>query len=168
MTSIALRRAAPRAASFWSALFVLLALFALGRLEAQEGLEPLTIEATGKSHAFQVEVMRTDEQRAKGLMFRRYLAADRGMLFDFKAEQTVTMWMKNTFLPLDMIFIGKDGRIVGVAENTEPMSERVIPSGAPALAVLEVNAGTAARLGLKTGDRVRHPMFGGQAQPVSR
>lgn len=161
MHFFASRRRAPRAPTLWPALLTLLAMLAFGPVAAQDGLEPLTIEAGGKSHAFQVEVMRTDEQRAKGLMFRRYLAADRGMLFDFKTEQTVTMWMRNTYLPLDMIFIGKDGRVVSVAENTEPMSERIIPSGAPALAVLEVNAGTAARIGLKTGDRIRHKMFGG-------
>lgn len=141
------------------ALLALVGLALPAPAHAQEALEPLAIEAAGKVHDFKVEVMRTDSERAKGLMFRRYMAEDRGMLFDFKTEQTVTMWMRNTFIPLDMIFIGKDGRIVGVAENTEPMSERIIPSGAPALAVLEVNAGTAARLGVKAGDRVRHALF---------
>ncbi|MBK9081950.1 MAG: DUF192 domain-containing protein [Rhizobiales bacterium] len=161
----ALRRfAAARAmATLALALAALIAL-ALARpgafaADAQEALEPLAIEASGKTYDFKVEVMRTDSERAKGLMFRRYMAEDRGMLFDFKTEQTVTMWMRNTFIPLDMIFIGRDGRIVGVAENTEPMSERIIPSGAPALAVLEVNAGTAARLGVKIGDRIRHTLF---------
>lgn len=160
MTQIALPRRGWRF-SLWPALMTLLLLLSAAPLSSQEGLEPLTIESGGKSHAFHVEVMRTDEQRARGLMFRRYLAADRGMLFDFKTEQNVAMWMKNTYLPLDMIFIARDGRVISVAENTEPMSERVIPSGGPALSVLEVNAGTAARLGLKAGDRVRHKLFGG-------
>ena len=92
-------------------------------------------------------------------MFRRYLPENRGMLFDFGVERPVTMWMKNTYLPLDMIFIGWTGKVVGLAENTEPLSEKIIPSGAPARGVLEVNAGTAARIGLKIGDSVRHPLF---------
>ncbi len=126
---------------------------------AQAGLETFTINTATGAHSFAVEVMRTPEQREKGLMFRRFLPADRGMLFDFKTEQTVMMWMKNTYIPLDMIFIGRNGKIVGLAENTEPMSERIIPSGAPAFAVLEVNGGTAAKIGLKIGDNVTHPMF---------
>ena len=70
-------------------------------------------------------------------MFRRYLPQDRGMLFDFDVERPVMMWMKNTYLPLDMIFIGHTGKVVGLAENTEPLSEKIIPSGAPAYGVLE-------------------------------
>jgi uncharacterized membrane protein (UPF0127 family) len=85
---------------------------------------------------------------------------DRGMLFDFKEEQPVMMWMKNTYLPLDMVFIARNGTVINVAENTEPMSERTIPSAGPAYAVLEVNAGTAKRIGLKRGDKVTHAMFG--------
>ena len=131
----------------------------LAPAEAQK-LEPLDlVTAKGRVH-FSVEVMRNDAERAKGLMFRRFLPDDRGMLFDFGGEAPVMMWMKNTILPLDMIFIAKGGEIVTIAENTEPMSERVIPSGGPVLSVLEVNAGTAARLGLKPGDKVVHPLFG--------
>lgn len=127
--------------------------------QVQAGTEALRIVAASGPHRFAVEVMRNDEDRARGLMFRRFLPADRGMLFDFTREEPVMMWMKNTFIPLDMIFIARDGSIVSIAENTEPMSERTIPSGRPALAVLEVNAGTAARLGLKAGDRVEHALF---------
>jgi uncharacterized protein len=104
--------------------------------------------------------MRSGLQRERGLMFRRFLPQDRGMLFDFKTERPVTMWMKNTFLPLDMIFIGRTGRIVGLAENTEPLSEKIIPSGAPCYGVLELNAGTAAKIGLRAGDTVHHTIFG--------
>lgn len=131
-----------------------------GAAQAQEALERVEIVSGGKTHVFQTEVMRSDAERARGLMHRRYLPEDRGMLFDFKTEQPVAMWMKNTYLPLDMIFIAKDGRIVNIAENTEPMSERTIASGAPSLAVLEINAGVSAKLGLKAGDRVRHSLFG--------
>ena len=109
---------------------------------------------------FAIEVMRTDEERARGLMFRRFMPADRGMLFDFKTEQPVLMWMKNTYIPLDMIFISRNGTVTSVAANTEPMSERTISSGPPAFAVLEVNAGVAAKIGLKPGDRVVHGLFG--------
>ncbi|HUI22734.1 MAG TPA: DUF192 domain-containing protein [Methylocella sp.] len=125
----------------------------------QAGLEKVEILTASGTHDFSVEVMRSEAQRERGLMFRRYLPENRGMLFDFGVERPVTMWMKNTYLPLDMIFIGWTGKVVGLAENTEPLSEKIIPSGAPARGVLEVNAGTAARIGLKIGDSVRHPLF---------
>jgi len=120
----------------------------------------LTIITASGPHRFAVEVMRTPAQLEKGLMFRRFLPANRGMLFDFKTEQPVMMWMKNTYISLDMIFIGKSGRVTSIAANTEPLSENIINSGGPVLAVLEVNAGTAARIGLKVGDKVQNPMFG--------
>ena len=104
--------------------------------------------------------MRTDAGREKGLMFRKFMPADRGMLFDFKSERQVTMWMKDTYLPLDMVFIDHVGKVVGVAQNAEPLSEAVIPSDAPAYAVLELNAGAADRIGLKIGDKITHKIFG--------
>jgi uncharacterized membrane protein (UPF0127 family) len=104
--------------------------------------------------------MRTPEQLSRGLMFRRYMPDDRGMLFDFKTEQPVQFWMKNTYLPLDMIFISKAGKIVSIAENTEPLSEKLVPSGAPVGSVLEVNAGTAARIHAKPGDTLHGSIFG--------
>ena len=129
-------------------------------VHAQEAaLEPLEIITASGTHRFSVEVMHTDEQRARGLMYRRFMAEDRGMLFDFKREEPVAMWMKNTYLSLDMVFIDKSGKVVNVAENTEPLSERIIPSSGPVLAVLEVNAGTARKIGLKAGDRLRHALF---------
>ncbi|MDB5644272.1 MAG: hypothetical protein JWN07_3589 [Hyphomicrobiales bacterium] len=126
---------------------------------AESTLEPLEITTASGSHKFFVEVMRDDNQRARGLMYRRSMPQDRGMLFDFKREEPVSMWMKNTYLSLDMLFIDRTGRVVNVAENTEPLSERIIPSGAPVFAVLELNAGTARRIGLKVGDKLRHSMF---------
>ena len=126
----------------------------------ESGLETLAIVTASGTHEFSVEVMRNGPQRERGLMFRRYLPQDRGMLFDFGVERTIMMWMKNTYLPLDMIFIGRTGKVVGFANDTEPLSEKIIPSGAPAYGVLEVNAGTAARIGLKIGDHVRHSVFG--------
>lgn len=134
----------------------------LGRpaLRAQDGLETLMIVTATGTHSFQVEVMRTERERERGLMFRRFLPKDRGMLFDFQIERPVAMWMKNTYVPLDMVFIGKTGTIVALAENTEPLSEKVIASVVPAYSVLELNAGTAARIGMKVGDVVRHPLFG--------
>ena len=125
----------------------------------ETALEPLEIVTASGPHKFSVEVMRDDNQRARGLMYRRSMPEDRGMLFDFKREEPVAMWMKNTYLPLDMVFIDRTGRVVNVAENTEPLSERIIPSGGPVFAVLEVNAGTARRIGLKVGDRLKHKMF---------
>ena len=152
--------------TFCFALFVAAACVPLARpAHAQAAAETAALESlqiaagAGAKLSFQVEVMRTDAERAKGLMFRRFLPADRGMLFDFKTEQPVMMWMKNTYLPLDMIFISRKGLVTHVAENAEPLSERIISSNGPVFAVLEVNAGTAARLGIKAGDRVDHPLF---------
>ena len=121
--------------------------------------ETLEIASNTGVHAFTVEIAVTDEQRARGLMFRRELPEGRGMLFDFYREQPITMWMQNTYISLDMIFIRGDGRILSIAENTEPLSTRVIGSGGPARAVLEVIAGTSKKLGIRPGDRVSHSIF---------
>lgn len=123
------------------------------------GLEPLTIVTASGRQAFQVEVMRTPEQRARGLMHRQFMPADRGMLFDFARTEPVAMWMQNTYISLDMLFIRADGTIARIAERAEPLSTRTIPSGEPVLSVLEVNAGVAEKLGVKPGDKVEHPVF---------
>jgi uncharacterized protein len=125
-----------------------------------QAVEPLTVVTASGRHAFSVEVMRTPEGRAKGLMFRNYMPPDRGMLFDFARVEPVSMWMQNTFISLDMLFIRSDGTVARVAENTEPLSTRTIPSGEPVLSVLELNAGIAAKIGVKAGDKVEHPLFG--------
>jgi uncharacterized protein len=136
----------------WLALLWSAAVFA-------QTFEPLTIAGASGRHSFEVEVARNDAERAQGLMYRRSLAPDRGMLFDFARVQPISMWMQNTYIPLDMIFIRPDGTIARIAANAEPLSTRTIPSGEPVLAVLELNGGTAARLGVKPGDRVEHPLF---------
>ena len=110
-------------------------------------------------HVFAVEMATTDAERSRGLMHRRSLPAGHGMLFDFKQDQVIAMWMRNTYISLDMIFIRSDGTIARIAESTQPLSERIISSGVPVRAVLEVIAGTARRLGLAPGDRVAHAMF---------
>jgi uncharacterized protein len=119
----------------------------------------LVVESSTGSHRFTVELALTPEQQRRGLMFRRELADDRGMLFDFGTERPVTMWMRNTYIPLDMIFIRADGTIHHIAEDTTPLSDATIVSRGPVRAVLEVNAGTAERLGIAPGDRVRHEIF---------
>jgi uncharacterized protein len=127
---------------------------------AQGAFEPLAIVTRdGTRHRFSVEVARTDATRAQGLMYRRSLPADQGMLFDFERVQPVGMWMRNTYVSLDMLFIRPDGTVARIAQNTEPLSTRTIDSGEPVLAVLELLAGTTARLGIRTGDRVEHPLF---------
>lgn len=132
---------------------------AISTAVAAAPLEKLQIVTASGRHAFNVEVMRTTRDRAHGLMFRKTMPSDRGMLFDFERTQPVYFWMKNTILPLDMVFIDGRGVVVNVAENTVPMSEKVIPSSGPVLGVLEVNAGTAKSIGLKAGDKVVNPMF---------
>src|SRR5467141_2073854 len=123
--------------------------------------EQQILEIASKSgvHVFSVELAVTDEERSRGLMFRRSVPESYGMLFDFKRDQEVTMWMRNTYVSLDMIFIQSDGRIRRIAENTETESDKIIPSGGQVRAVLEVAAGTARKLGIEPGDRVATPIF---------
>jgi uncharacterized membrane protein (UPF0127 family) len=140
-------------------LFVCIALLLAGVRSHAAERSVLEIASKTGVHSFSVEVVDNEADRAKGLMFRKSLPEGTGMLFDFKTEQDVAFWMKNTYIPLDMIFIRADGRILRIAENAEPMSTRQIPSGGPVLAVLEVIAGTARKLGIAPGDRVAHPIF---------
>jgi uncharacterized membrane protein (UPF0127 family) len=147
-----------RRLSIAAALVCALALALVG---AAASADPHTLEIVSKSgvHVFSVELAVTDDDRGRGLMFRRELPDGTGMLFDFGRDQEVAMWMKNTMIPLDMMFISAAGRIVRIAENTEPMSTRIIPSGGPVRAVLEVIGGTAKKYGIAAGDRVAHPWF---------
>jgi uncharacterized membrane protein (UPF0127 family) len=123
-------------------------------------LTPLTIETSGGTKRLLVEVADTIPERAQGLMNRHELAADRGMLFVLESEQKTAFWMKDTYIPLDLIFIGHDGTVLRIAINAQPHSLEAIQSVVPVLAVLEVKAGTAITLGIKAGDRVHHAAFG--------
>ncbi len=119
----------------------------------------LAIEAASGKHRFTVEEAKTPEQMAQGLMFRRTMAADAGMLFEYPKAQLVAFWMKNTLIPLDMLFIAADGKIATIRQRAVPLSTAPISSEVPVLAVLELNGGTVERLGLKPGDRILHPFF---------
>lgn len=116
--------------------------------------EPLTVQGAGQTHSFTVEVAVTAPERSRGLMFREEMAADHGMLFIFETEGDRYFWMKNTPLPLDIIYINAAGKIVSIAADTTPFSEQTIPSGAPAKYVLELNAGMSAERGIDVGDTV--------------
>lgn len=116
------------------------------------------LETASGPHRFTIEVADTPDERATGLMFRETMATDAGMLFDYGFDQQgVAFWMKNTPLPLDMIFIRSDGTVTQIAADTTPFSLQPVPSRDAVRFVLEVNAGTAARIGLKPGDRLVHP-----------
>lgn len=145
-----------RAAALAASIALTFVAMAPARAAEEQALEIVTRNGV---FPFTVEIAVTDEERQKGLMFRRSLPEGRGMLFDFKQDVNATMWMKNTYISLDMIFIRANGVIQSIAENTEPESTRIIPAGAPVRAVLEVIAGTARKLGIKPGDRVAHPLF---------
>ena len=143
----------------WAACALLFLASGLATTARADGFEPLRIVTASGSHEFQVEIAADDASRERGLMNRRYMAADRGMLFVFDRDAPVAFWMKNTYIPLDMIFISRAGIVTNVVANAEPLSERVIPSGPPCVAVLELNGGAAAAIGLRVGDKVFHPFF---------
>ena len=137
--------------------WALLAALPTARAAGQDTIEIVT--RTGV-HAFSVELATNAAERAVGLMNRKELPEGRGMLFDFEREAPVAFWMHNTYIPLDMIFIRADGSILRIAENAEPLSDRLIPSGGPVRAVLEVIGGTASKFGIAPGDRVTGAFFG--------
>jgi len=171
-TAIANRQRVYRAAALgYETGMLLRRIFLALALAALVGLVPrpvpaaatgaLVIETAGGPHKFQVELATTDAEKAEGLMYRRELAPDAGMLFDMgPGEHEATFWMKNTYIPLDMLFIRADGRIRNIAERAVPQSLATIASDGPVRAVLEINGGTVARLGIKPGDKVRHALFG--------
>jgi uncharacterized protein len=122
--------------------------------EAGLKLVPLTITSNGKDHLFTVELAASREEQARGLMFRTELKPDRGMIFPFDRERMANFWMKNTVIPLDIIFVRSDGTIESIAANTTPYSLEPVESGEPVAAVLELAGGRAAELGIEPGDKV--------------
>jgi uncharacterized protein len=124
------------------------------------GRATIQIVAKNGVHAFNVELATNDAERERGLMFVKQLPMGQGMLFDFQHDQEVSFWMHNTYIPLDMIFIGSNGRIMHIAENAKPMSDALIPSRYPVRFVLEVIAGTADKLGIAVGDKVTGTVIG--------
>lgn len=151
-------------------LFILslaLAAISVAGLHAQSGpqpelaKEPLVIQTRdGQAHRFLVEMALTQEQQTTGLMFRQSMPPDGGMLFDWGVAHESQMWMRNTLVPLDMVFINADGTIRSIAENTVPQSLAAVSSRGPVRATLELAAGTTARLDIRVGDKVRQRIFG--------
>lgn len=153
----------PSAALFLSLVCAVVVVAAAVPASAQQtfAVSSLTVEtAGGGKFVFKTEIAETPAQQAQGLMFRRKLAPDAGMLFPYAAPQIAAFWMKNTFIPLDMLFIAADGRISHIHPNATPQSEATIRGPSPVKAVLEINGGLAAVLGIRIGDVVRHAVFG--------
>jgi uncharacterized membrane protein (UPF0127 family) len=155
--------AARRAALSCFAVVVMLAIstsLAFAQATAMRRDTLVLVTAAGEK-TIDIEVADTPEQKSLGLMFRTSLADHAGMLFPYSPPQEIAMWMKNTFISLDMVFIRADGIVHRIAVRTEPLSERTIASNGPVSGVLELAGGAAERLGLKVGDRVRHAHFAG-------
>jgi uncharacterized membrane protein (UPF0127 family) len=127
---------------------------------AQLATAPLSIKTDEATHAFTVEIANTPEAITQGMMFRESMAPDAGMLFDFGEVRQASMWMKNTLISLDMLFIDADGQVIAIARNAVPGSTRSLGPGVPVRAVLEIPGGRAKELGVQPGDTVQHPIFG--------
>jgi uncharacterized membrane protein (UPF0127 family) len=127
---------------------------------AQLATAPLSIKTDEATHAFTVEIADTPEAITQGMMFRESMAPDAGMLFDFGEVRQASMWMKNTLISLDMLFIDADGQVIAIARNAVPGSTRSLGPGVPVRAVLEIPGGRAKELGIQPGDTVQHPIFG--------
>jgi uncharacterized protein len=132
----------------------------LAQTSLATGTGTLVLKTGTGDHNFDIEVATTPQEKARGLMFRRSLPANAGMLFLYDRPQPAVMWMKNTYIPLDMVFIAADGRVHRIESHTEPFSTKVIPSGGDVVAVLELNAGQADKIGLRRGDKVIYPGLG--------
>lgn len=126
------------------------------QVHPESGLKviPLTVESKGKVHAFRVEVAASLREQAKGLMFRTEMGKDEGMVFPMDPPRPAAFWMRNTVIPLDLIFVGTDHRILNIAANAVPYDETPLPSAGKVSAVLELNGGRAAELGISPGDKV--------------
>jgi uncharacterized membrane protein (UPF0127 family) len=143
------------------AVFAVLALLVpMAAVAAPLPVETISIDTKAGPHSFSVEVAADDESREKGLMYRKTMAPDAGMLFDFHTPQLVSFWMENTILPLDMLFVRADGTIARIKANATPYSRENIPSGEPVQLVIELNAGRAAALGITEGAKVHAPELG--------
>lgn len=125
----------------------------------QPRLETVEIVTARGRTRFMVEIAATPAQQQRGLMFRKALAPDRGMLFTYAKPQPAAFWMKNTLIPLDILYIAANGRVLSIARNAQPHNLTPIPSGGPILGVLEIAGGRAAQLGVLPGDRVLHRIF---------
>lgn len=154
-------RTAPRAVLFCLLIAAMVAM--MGALNAQTEIkmrrDTLILYTAGGAHRIDIEVAESDREQQHGLMFRQSLGDNEGMLFPYPNPREITMWMRNTYISLDMIFIRGDGIVHRIATDTEPFSENIIPSQGEATAVLEMKAGSARRLGLKAGDRVEYKHF---------
>lgn len=154
-------RTAPRAVLFCLLIAAMVAM--MGALNAQTEIkmrrDTLILHTAGGAHRIDIEVAESDREQQHGLMFRQSLGDNEGMLFPYPTPREITMWMRNTYISLDMIFIRGDGIVHRIATDTEPFSENIIPSQGEATAVLEMKAGSARRLGLKAGDRVEYKHF---------
>lgn len=163
-------RTAPSAVLFFMSALAFGAVLATGGCNADERVgksgaaDGLVLVTESGRHPVSLEVADTEEKKRVGLMFRTEMKDGHGMLFPYDRSQEITMWMRNTYIPLDMIFIGEDGVVVRVVRNTEPMSEAIISSDLPALGVLEMKAGSADHYKIKAGkSRVEHPHFAGSS-----
>ena len=156
---VARLRISGRLVTSLAAASAVLVIFCANPAARAASIQPLEIVTKSGVQVFSVEMATTEDEKTTGLMYRKELPDGKGMLFDFSPEQQISMWMKNTYISLDMIFIRADGRILRIAENTEPESTAIISSGGLARGVLEVSAGTARKYGIAPGDRVSHPLF---------
>ena len=170
MAKRVLKRAAQCAALFVFLAGPVLLVTAIAASDAfarmREGKLVIELAAGGAGRPIDIEIAETEEEKALGLMFRTSLADDHGMLFFYGDGRELTMWMRNTYISLDMVFIRADGVIHRIEVKAEPLSDRVISSGAPVAAVLELAGGAADRFGIKPGDTVRHALFGKPGAPA--
>ena len=159
-------RAVHRAVLFCLLMVALVGMMGVesARAEMKMRRDTLILHTASGAHRIDIEVAESDQEKAYGLMFRRSLGDDQGMLFPYPTAHEITMWMRNTFIPLDMIFIRADGIVHRVETDTEPHSERIIGSQGDVTGVLEMKAGSARRLNIKPGDRVEHAHFKGAAK----
>ena len=142
-------------------LFLIIGLIRIGEAQTSESfrLSSLDIRSGDRVHSFTIEIAETTSQRSQGLQYRKVMASNHGMLFDFKKSVPVTMWMKNTSISLDILFISEQGIIINIARNTKPYSLGYINAGGRVKGALELLAGTTKRLNIKAGDTIIHPLF---------